>query len=54
MALKIAIGHGQSCSNSGHIAMLLDCLIEILHVSGYSDTSYIYLLANIVALLSQN
>ena len=36
--------------------ILLDCPIEILRVSGYSDTSciIIYLLANIVTLLSQN
>ena len=52
---RIAIGHGQSCCNDGHVAILLDCPFEILHVSGYNDISctYIYLLANIVALLSQ-
>ena len=35
----IAIGHGQSYCNGGHVAILLDCPIEILRVSDYSDTS---------------
>ena len=34
-----ALGHGQSCCNGGHVALLLDCPIEILRVSGNSDTS---------------
>ena len=36
---RIVMGHGQSCCNDGHVAILLDCPIEMLSVSGYSDTS---------------
>ena len=43
MAQKIAMGHGQLCCNGSHNAILLDCPIEILHVSAYSDTSFIFI-----------
>ena len=48
-------GHGQFCCNGGRIAILLDCQIEILCVSGYSDIYplYVYLLAKITTLLSE-
>ena len=56
MTWKIVIGHGLSCCNGGHIAIFLDCRIEIritcIWLQWY--LLYIYLLAKIVALLSQN
>ena len=55
MAQKIANDYGRSCCNSGHVAMLLDRPIEILRylVMVMLLVQYIYLLANIVAQLSQ-
>ena len=38
---------------ANRVAILLDCPIEILRVSSYSDTSCTYILANIAAQLSQ-